>query len=251
MKINITSITNKKCANPLCSNQIEIKIYSNPTHPNYGHPIVAHQRKITCCHDCHTAWQKSISWEDRIGTERATEIRKVRSELAKIDNPSTRPGGAEKVSAGMKRFLKENPEARQGENNPFYGRTHKLETIEYWKSSKAGKWSYNEEQKAKQTKNTPKKENHPNWNGGSSMGEYGPEFTRELKDYIKESYDHRCQICDTTDTDLDVHHIDYDKTNNSTKNLIPLCKVCHGKTNYNRDKWQKICEGKVDLKVKV
>jgi len=35
-----------------------------------------------------------------------------------------------------------------------------------------------------------------------------------------------------------VHHIDYSKNNCSHNNLITLCKVCHTKTNYNRNYWQ-------------
>ncbi len=38
---------------------------------------------------------------------------------------------------------------------------------------------------------------------------------------------------------LDVHHIDYDKTNNNIENLIILCGSCHTKTNgkNNREYW--------------
>jgi hypothetical protein len=238
--------TYQNCANATCSNQVEIRIIGNTTHSEYGQPIVAHRKRITCSRECHRQWQLSIEWEDRIGADRAREIRKVRSDRCKVDNPSTRPGGAEKVSAGMKRFLKENPDARLGENNPFYGKKHTDEQKQKWIKDKTGKWAYNAEQKAKQTKNTPKKENHPNWNGGSSVGPYGPEFTKELKEAVKENYEHSCQLCGVTGVDLDVHHVDYDKLNNSRSNLVPLCKVCHGKTNYDRQKWQTLIEGMLD-----
>jgi hypothetical protein len=42
------------------------------------------------------------------------------------------------------------------------------------------------------------------------------------------------------DKDPDVHHIDYDKANCAKENLITLCEVCHGRTNYNRDYWKNI-----------
>ena len=35
-----------------------------------------------------------------------------------------------------------------------------------------------------------------------------------------------------------VHHIDYDKKNCVSNNLITLCIPCHMKTNYNRSYWQ-------------
>ena len=37
-----------------------------------------------------------------------------------------------------------------------------------------------------------------------------------------------------------LHHIDYNKFNNNEDNLVSLCDICHGKTNYNREKWIKI-----------
>ena len=243
---NSTTLTYIQCANTECNNQVEIKIYAHTSHKEYGQPIVAHKKRITCCRSCHTAWQKSMTWEERIGGERATEIRKERSERAKEDNPSTRPGIAKKISNSMKQFCDVNPGVRKGENNPFYGKHHTEAKKKYWKETKQGKWAYSKEQKDKQTKNTLKKENHPNWNGGSSTGEYGPEFTKELKEAVKESYNYSCRLCKVSGTDLDIHHIDYDKLNNSRSNLVPLCKVCHGKTNYDRFKWQTLFEGMLD-----
>jgi len=222
-----------------------IKVYKHTDHPQYNQPTITYKRKIACSRECHRQWQLSIPWEDRIGKTRAGEIRKVRSDLFKIDNPSTRPGVADKISDSMKRFCAENPTSRLGKNNGFYGKHHSEETKQKLQESKIGKWSYNLEQKERQKKNTPKKENHPNWQGGIANGEYGPEFTQELKERIKKLYNHACQLCNITNVDLDVHHIDYNKTNNSKKNLIPLCKICHGKTNYNRKKWQEIFESKI------
>jgi hypothetical protein len=248
LKINSTTNITKKCVNPDCTNPVTIKIYANTLHPEFNQPIVGYRKKLACSHDCHTIWQKSTTWEDRIGKQKADEIRNLRSKSAKIDNPSTRPGVAEKISNSMRKFLQENPGIRSGENNPFFGRVHTEEIKQIWKESKKGKWAYNNEQKIKQQNNTPKKENHPNWHGGIANGEYGPEFNKELKGYIKESYNHCCQLCSDTNVDLDIHHIDYNKKNNLFTNLVPLCKVCHGKTNYDRETWQKIFEEKLTKK---
>lgn len=236
LKINSANSIYKKCIT--CDNQVLIRVYSHPDHPEYNQPTIKYKKRIACSRECHKKWQLSMSWEDRVGQDFADEFRKKMSELSSNNNPSTFPGVAEKISKSLKEYIVQNPGIRAGENNGFFGKKHSEETIEHWKTTKAGKWAYTREQKEKQTKNTPKKDKHHNWHGGISNGEYGLEFNKELKEQLKSSYKHRCQLCDATDVDLDVHHIDYNKANNNTSNLIPLCKQCHGKTNYNRTYWQ-------------
>ena len=74
------------------------------------------------------------------------------------------------------------------------------------------------------------------------LSDYGSDFTDELKIAVRERDNYTCQICGIVykDVILDVHHIDYDKFNNSIINLISLCRSCHAKTNYNRKYWQSI-----------
>jgi hypothetical protein len=235
-----TYTQNKKCINPQCKNLFPVRMIGDIDSKDYNLPIPTDRRKLACSRECHKYWQKSISWEERVGTDFATEFRKKMSILSSENNPSTFPGVAEKISNSMKRYLAENPQARLAENNGFYGHKHTDKTIEHWKNTKSGKWAYNTAQKEKQIKNTPKKELHPNWLGGISNGEYGLEFNKILKNKVKDAYNNTCQLCNTETTMLDIHHIDYDKRNNLIENLIPLCKVCHGKTNYNRKIWQNI-----------
>jgi len=240
LKINSSINTYKKCANSNCNNNIIIKIYAHLDNPNYGKPVVAHKTKITCCRNCHTEWQREVSWEERIGLERANQIREERREQLLTSNPSTDSEVAKKISTSLSNYLAKNPEVRQGENNPFFGHNHSRTQIEKWKNNKSGKWSYNNFQKETQTKNTPKKESHPNWRGGISNGEYGLGFNKELKESIKKEYSYSCQLCKVINVKLDIHHIDYNKKNNEKSNLIPLCKHCHAKTNFNREEWEKI-----------
>jgi len=239
-KRKYTYINYKKCINPSCINLILIRTIGDVESEEYGLPIPTDRKKLACSRDCHRYWQTSISWEDRVGEEFANNHRKKMSVLSSINNPSTFPGVAEKISKGVKKYLSENPDARVGSNNPFYGRKHSEQTIQHWKNIKVGKQSYNDEQKSRQLKNTPKKENHPNWRGGVSNGAYGLEFNSDLKETIKQYYKLTCQLCNEITKILDIHHIDYDKKNNHFSNLIPLCKQCHGKTNYNRDSWKKL-----------
>lgn len=83
-------------------------------------------------------------------------------------------------------------------------------------------------------------ENSTNWKGGLSFEPYSPEFNGALKRSIRERDNCACQICGECENGRchDVHHIDYDKQNNSSNNLILLCHSCHAKTNGNREYWQ-------------
>ena len=88
--------------------------------------------------------------------------------------------------------------------------------------------------------------NNPNWNGGSSFGDYGEEFNLKLKRNIRSRDNFSCRLCEKTEKELkqklDIHHIDYDKKNNNEINLISLCHRCHMKTNpkKNRKYYSKI-----------
>lgn len=82
---------------------------------------------------------------------------------------------------------------------------------------------------------------HPNWKGGKSFEPYFPEFNYAFKKEIRKRDKYTCQECEYTEErlgyKLTVHHIDYDKVNNSRDNLICLCRSCHSQTNYGREDW--------------
>ena len=94
---------------------------------------------------------------------------------------------------------------------------------------------------------------HPNFNNWSSREPYGKEFSPELKEYIRQKYQYRCQECFRHQEELFrvvrggkkrhynlyIHHIDYNKQNNNPINLISLCIRCHIITNKNRIFWQR------------
>ena len=79
----------------------------------------------------------------------------------------------------------------------------------------------------------------PTWKGGISRAPYPLEWTPMLRHEIRKQYDYKCVVCNThmTTVKLAVHHIDYDKHNCTLTNLIPLCRACHTKTNFNRSAW--------------
>lgn len=43
-----------------------------------------------------------------------------------------------------------------------------------------------------------------------------------------EHHDEQCDACDS-ESNIEVHHITGDRTDNSLENLVPLCKSCHSK----------------------
>lgn len=70
--------------------------------------------------------------------------------------------------------------------------------------------------------------------------EYPKEFNDKLKKLIKLRDNFICQLCEEEilPSLLHIHHIDYNKDNCKTDNLISLCSSCHPKTNFNREQWK-------------
>lgn len=60
----------------------------------------------------------------------------------------------------------------------------------------------------------------------NARSRYTHGFTVKLKREIKTRDGNKCQRYGKT-TDLDVHHIDGDRLNNESKNLITICKEYH------------------------
>lgn len=81
-------------------------------------------------------------------------------------------------------------------------------------------------------KGVAKGDKNPNWNNGSSFEPYGIEFNKEKKQFILERDNYKCQDpnCESAEN-LHIHHIDYNKLNSNSENLITLCVSCHAKTN--------------------
>ena len=85
------------------------------------------------------------------------------------------------------------------------------------------------------------KEKNSNWRGGKSFEPYTKDFDNTIKNVIKYRDNHKCQICGVPEMEclqMDTHHIDYNKKNNSIDNLILLCSTCHGYTNGSREYWR-------------
>ncbi len=74
-----------------------------------------------------------------------------------------------------------------------------------------------------------------NWQNGKSSEPYTIDWTETLKRAIRERDHYLCFICNQYGNL--VHHINYDKKNCNSDNLITLCRKCHSKTNNNRNYW--------------
>jgi len=88
---------------------------------------------------------------------------------------------------------------------------------------------------------------NPSWRGGISLEKYSVEWTKTLRQSIRERDNYVCQVCNQKQGDkvFDVHHIDYDKRNCNPINLITLCHPCHMKTNFNKNYWIKYFNGRI------
>ena len=92
-----------------------------------------------------------------------------------------------------------------------------------------------------------KGENNPSWGGGKSFINYPQEFNKELKEYIRNRDYYICKGCLKNEYQelydfnirITVHHIDYNKQNCHTLNLITTCGSCNSKANFNKEYWEK------------
>ena len=98
--------------------------------------------------------------------------------------------------------------------------------------------------KAQLSKSMSLSKNHQ-WRGGISFLPYSFEFNDDFKDTIRNRDGFKCVKCNLTqeqnkelfNQSLNVHHIDYNKTNTSSDNCCSLCLRCHIETNSNREQW--------------
>lgn len=89
---------------------------------------------------------------------------------------------------------------------------------------------------------------NPNYIHGMGGGEYSEEFKR-LSKLVRKRERHCCFLCGKTKREngknLDVHHIDWDKTNDCMENLVAICMSCHrdmqGKKRRREQKANELC----------
>lgn len=86
-------------------------------------------------------------------------------------------------------------------------------------------------------------EGNPNYKHGNSQFPYPLVWSRRLRDDIRARDGNMCNICgkqyDAVGRKLHVHHIDWNKNNNSPNNLITLCHPCHRKCHTKKEESSK------------
>jgi predicted restriction endonuclease len=67
-------------------------------------------------------------------------------------------------------------------------------------------------------------------------------YDEDLRITILKEQNFKCKLCgkNINENNSNLHHIDYNKKNCETKNLVYLCFHCHGKTNSKRDFWKSV-----------
>jgi 5-methylcytosine-specific restriction endonuclease McrA len=94
--------------------------------------------------------------------------------------------------------------SRDGENNPFFGRKHSAEVRD-------------------------RLSEHARARCIPSYGDYGADWTEELRAAIVHRDGCRCQVCarGRDVAELQVHHVDCNRANSVPANLLTLCAACH------------------------
>jgi len=93
---------------------------------------------------------------------------------------------------------------------------------------------------------------NPNWISGRSFLPYDSKFNEQLKLFIRQRDNFTCQFpsCNLRENGygFPVHHIDYEKKNCNSNNLILLCPEHNGKVNSNREYWKAIFQQRIKEK---
>jgi len=66
---------------------------------------------------------------------------------------------------------------------------------------------------------------------------YSTDWTEDLRMAVRKRDGYKCRVC--SKDGIQVHHIDYNKSNCDPGNLVTLCSRCHNKTNIRREYWKK------------
>lgn len=87
------------------------------------------------------------------------------------------------------------------------------------------------------------------WKGGVSFEPYCTEFNNTIKEKVRDEFDRMCFLCGKIEDKQKhcVHHVDYHKEQGCDGRewkLVPLCRSCHAKTNFNREHWEQVFNDK-------
>jgi len=193
-----------------------------------GHTVSSHTRKCIS----NTLKGHKLSKETRQKISDSLKIKYKNKEI------KTRKGVKQPSTSGNKNPAKR-PEAREkirqsklGNKNPMKRQELRL----LMKETSLKNW------KDENFRNKHTGENHHSWIKDRKLFKYGVGFNNHIKKEIRMRDKHNCVECKINEKlfsrKLHIHHIDYNKKNDTEQNLISLCVCCHAKTNYNREEWK-------------
>ena len=148
------------------------------------------------------------------------------------------PGYGSKQSEATKKKRSESMKGKnKGPNHPMFGKKQSAESNKKRSESNKGK-----------NKGKYDGPNHPHWRGGIQCDPYCPIFSDpEFKEMIfgRDGYECQNPLCRKNCDRLPLvpHHINYDKMDCDSRNIIALCCSCNSRANHSREFWQKHYEG--------
>jgi len=194
-----------------------------------------------------TAWNKGKCGDEYISEE--TKERMSVAQRNRFRDPLERRKHSDSIK-GNKCHLgcKHSEETKKMISTKQIGRKQSKETVEKRVSHFRGEnhWLYGKHHTEESNEKNREKhlgEKASNWKGGVSFDPYCDKFTEDKREEVREKYDRKCLICNTSEKDnltktnkirkLSVHHIDGDKEqgcNDKPWFLVPLCMKCHART---------------------
>jgi len=174
--------------------------------------------------------------------ERAKKISEARKGYKQTEENKKRISKTLKGRKGINAGKKLSEEWKSKISKSMKGKHHTEETKR--KLSESNKGKFRSEEYRRNISEAKRGEKNSQWRGGLSFNPYVIEWTDDLRESIRKRDDYICQLCGIHKDELigrfkklDVHHIDYNKDNLNPCNLITLCRKCHSKTNFDREKW--------------
>ncbi len=200
-----------------CSRKCSGKLHSEENSPMFG-------KKNSALAE----WNRQHSGEKHsfFGTKRPEQAERMKGK----DNPMFGMIGEKNHLFG-----------KRGEGTSMFGKHHSQEAKDKMRQSSLGEKNPNYGKRG---------EEMASWQGGISFKPYTPDFNDQLKESIRKRDGYRCQKCGLSELEekkkLSIHHIDHNKKNCSKENLITLCQKCNNTVNYNRKKWTKYFQRKME-----
>jgi len=211
------------------------------------------QSKSQRCHRCANRKKlESIETKTLMNSRRKAyfqnPINRLRMSLALANKPKSLEH-RQHLSESRKQFLANHPDFNQAH---FKGHNHTRETKAICRLATLGR-KQDVEEKLKRVAAFKKYylehpeerrfgEKAPCWQGGISFIPYPSIFNNLLKEEIRKRDNYTCQLCKVPQLEctekLSIHHINHNKSNCLSNNLISLCRRCNAKVEHNRQYWK-------------